>query len=148
MRGMDQGRTSATVPHGEGSSLCGRIRTFFARFKRMISIYGERKDDSGKLVLRLEQDMEHLWLFLLESGVSPTNNHAERILRFAVLWRKRNLGTTSERGDRWVQRILSLRQTCRINGRRTFPVLVEAMTATFQCQTPNVGWITALGATP
>ena len=126
----------------------GEWRAFFARFKRMISIYGERKDDAGKLVRRLEQEMEHLWLFLLESGVSPTNNHAERMLRFAVIWRKRSLGTASERGDRWVERILSLRQTCRIQGRRTFPVLVEAMTAAFQCQAPNVGWITALGATP
>ena len=126
----------------------GEWRAFFARFKRMISIYGERKDDAGKLVRRLEQEMEHLWLFLLESGVSPTNNHAERMLRFAVIWRKRSLGTASERGNRWVERILSLRQTCRIQGRRTFPVLVEAMTAAVQCQAPNVGWITALGATP
>ena len=84
---------------------------------------------------------EHLWLFLQEPGVAPTNNHAERMLRFAVLWRKRSLGTASVRGDRWVERILSLRQTCRIQGRRTFPVLADAMTAAFNGQGPDTGWI-------
>jgi transposase len=61
------------------------------------------------------------------------------MLRFAVIWRKRCFGTASERGDRWVERILSLRQTCRIQGRRTFPVLREAMSAAFQDQAPDVG---------
>jgi hypothetical protein len=51
-------------------------------------------------------------------------------------------------GDRWVERILSLRQTCRIQDRRTFPVLVEAMSAAFHDRHPDVGWIRALGATP
>lgn len=126
----------------------GEWRMFFARLKRMISMYGDRKDDAGKLVRRLEREMEHLWLFLQESGVAPTNNHAERMLRFAVIWRKRSFGTASERGDRWVERILSLRQTCRIQERRTFPVLEEAMSAAFQNQAPDVSWIRALGATP
>jgi len=26
------------------------------------------------------------------------------MLRFAVLWRKRSLGTVSEKGDRWIER--------------------------------------------
>jgi len=65
----------------------------------------------------------------------------ERLLRFAVLWRKRSLGTKSEKGDRWVERILSLRQTCRVRGRQTFPVLVEAMTCYFKGQPPDIAWI-------
>jgi len=119
----------------------GEWRAFVARFHRMISIHGDRKDDAGKLIRRLELEMEHLWLFLQEPGVAPTNNHAERMLRFAVLWRKRSLGTASEHGNNWVERILSLRQTCRIQGRRTFPVLVDAMRAAFQAQAPDLGWI-------
>jgi len=125
----------------------GEWRAFIARFKRMIMIYGDRKDDAGRLVRRLEHETEHLWLFLEEAGVAPTNNHAERMLRFAVLWRKRSFGTASERGDRWAERILSLRQTCRIQGRRTFPVLVDAMVAASKGQGPGIGWIQALGAT-
>lgn len=126
----------------------GEWRAFFARFKRLISIYGDRKDDAGKFARRLELEMEHLWLFLQEPGVAPTNNHAERMLRFAVLWRKRSLGTASERGDKWAERIMSLRQTCRLQGRRTFPVLVDAMVDAFQTQTPDLGWIRGSVPTP
>jgi len=111
----------------------GEWRAFIARFHRLISMYGDRKDDAGRLVRRLELDQE--------PDVAPTNNHPERMLRFAVLWRKRSLGTASVRGDRWVERILSLKQTCRIQGRRTFPVLVDAMTTAFKGLGPDIGWI-------
>jgi transposase len=32
--------------------------------------------------------MASLWVFLCEQGVEPTNNRAERSLRFAVMGRK------------------------------------------------------------
>ena len=67
--------------------------------------------------------------------------HAERMLRFGVLWRKRSLGSINDKGDRWVERILSLRQTCRIRGRRTYPVLVDAMNSFFSGGPPNISWI-------
>ncbi|MDZ7758833.1 MAG: hypothetical protein U5L00_01060 [Desulfovermiculus sp.] len=51
----------------------------------------------------------------------------ERLLRRGVLWRKRSLGTESETGDRWVERILSLTQTCRLQNKLSYPVLVEAI---------------------
>jgi transposase len=119
----------------------GEWRAFIARLMRLITIYGDRKDPAGRLVRRLELEMEHLWLFLQEAGVDPTNNHAERMLRFGVLWRKRSLGTESEHGDRWVERVLTLRQTCKIQKRRTFPVLVDAVAAAFQSRSPNLAWI-------
>ena len=37
--------------------------------------------------------MDSLWVFLAHYGVEPTNNRAERALRFGVLWRKRSLGS-------------------------------------------------------
>ena len=39
-----------------------------------------------------------LWLFAAIEGVEPTNNHAERILRLGVLWRKNAFGCHSARG--------------------------------------------------
>lgn len=123
----------------------GEWNMFYARFIRLILKYGDRKDDAGKLARRLRDEMDHLWLFLQEQGVAPTNNHAERMLRFAVLWRKRSMGTSSERGERWVERILSLRQTCRLQGKRTYPVLVEAMESFFSGKHPDLAWIS--GAT-
>ena len=55
---------------------------------------------------------------------------------FAVLWRKRSQGTNSEKGNRWVERIVSLRQTCRLQGKSTFEVLDDAMTCYFKNQKP------------
>ncbi|NEX15892.1 MAG: hypothetical protein C1943_04435 [Halochromatium sp.] len=97
----------------------GEWSMFYARFIRLVSKYADRNDDAGKLTRRLRGKMGHLWLFLEDYGVSPTNNHAERMLRFAVLWRKQSLGAMSERGERWAQRILSLRQACRLQGEQT-----------------------------
>jgi len=51
---------------------------------------------------------ERLWTFQSVEGMPPTNNLAERCLRRAVIWRKKSFGTDSERGSRFVERILSV----------------------------------------
>jgi len=119
----------------------GAWNMFYARFIRLVSKYSDRPDDAGKLTRRLIDEMDHLWLFLKEADVAPTNNHAERLLRFAVLWRKASFGTVSEKGGRFAERILSLRQTCRLRGKSIFPVLVDAMTAFFAGTSPETAWV-------
>lgn len=120
----------------------GGWRTFYARLIHLIVRHHERKDAAGVFARRLERELESLWIFLLEQGVSPTNNHAERMLRYAVLWRKRSQGTASEKGNRWVERILSLRQTCCLQRRPTFPILVDALRCYFKGEQPDLSWIT------
>lgn len=61
-----------------------------------------------------------LWVFAGMEGVEPTNNHAERVLRTGVLWRKNSFGCQSEPGCRFVERILTVVQTLRLQKR---PVL-------------------------
>jgi len=100
-----------------------------------------RKDEAGKFSARLLREIDSLWLFLEKGGVSPTNNHAERMLRFAVCWRKRSYGNVSEKGHRFAERILSLRQTCRLRAKSTFTVLVEALDCYFKEQKPDLSWI-------
>ncbi len=63
------------------------------------------------------------------------------MIRFTVLWRKRSQGANSGRGSRWVERILSLRQTCRIQGKFTFKTLVDTMNCYFKDQEPDLEWI-------
>jgi transposase len=58
-----------------------------------------------------------LWTFVRVEGVEPTNNHIERMLRLAVLWRKNSLGSQSEAGCRFVERLLTVVQTRRLQGR-------------------------------
>jgi transposase len=121
----------------------GQWRAWYARTCKLIKQNRHRKDKAGTFVRSLEKEMEALWVFLHEEGVEPTNNHAERMLRYAVLWRKRSLGTQSEKGNRWVERILSLRQTCRLNGKSSFEVLCNAMSCHFKGQEPDLSWIGA-----
>jgi transposase len=70
-----------------------------------------------------------LWTFLFEEGVEPTNNHAERILRKGVLWRKRAFGCQSDNGCRFVERILTVTQTLRLQQRNIFAYLCQALIA-------------------
>jgi len=65
-----------------------------------------------------------LWLFAAVEGVEPTNNHAKRILRLGVLWRKNAFGCHGAGGCRFVERMLMLTvvQTLRLQKR---PVLVN-----------------------
>jgi transposase len=70
-----------------------------------------------------------LWALVWNEGVEPTNNAAERALRHAVLWRKGSGGTDSSRGSRFVGRILSVRETCRQQGRSLLGYLVECCQA-------------------
>jgi transposase len=119
----------------------GEVQTWYARMVHLLGRYRERWDEAGTLARTLEREMGALWTFVVEEGVEPTNNQAERALRFAVLWRKMMQGTYNEKGDRWVERILSVRETCRLRGRPTFAVLVEAVTCSFTGQRPDVSWI-------
>jgi transposase len=70
-----------------------------------------------------------LWTFVWCEGVEPTNNAAERALRHAVLWRKGSGGTDSQRGSRFVERILSVRETCRQQGRSLLEYMVDCRQA-------------------
>ena len=70
-----------------------------------------------------------LWTFTRLPGVPATNNASERALRHAVMWRKTSYGTQTDHGDRLVERLLTLRETCRLQGRRMHEYLTAAITA-------------------
>lgn len=114
---------------------------FYTRFIQLITNHEESDNDAGKLSRALIREMITLWVFLEEKGVEPTNNCAERALRAGVLWRKRSKGTQSDKGDRWVERILSLKQTCRMRFIPTFPILVEAIDSFFKEREPDLNWL-------
>jgi transposase len=119
----------------------GAVQTWYARLVHLLNQHRLRKDEAGTLARTLERELGALWTFVVEAGVEPTNNRAERALRFAVLWRKMRQGTYNEKGDRWVERILSVRETCRLRGIPTFPILVDAVSCYFNGRHPDVSWI-------
>ena len=82
---------------------------------------------------------EHLWTFVAVEGIQPTNNAAEQALRHAVIWRKLSFGTQSASGSRFVERLLTVIETCRRQSRNVFSWLVESVQAHIQQQpTPSL----------
>lgn len=70
-----------------------------------------------------------LWTFLYVQGVEPTNNHAERMVRRGVLWRKCAYGSCSEEGCRFVERMLTVVQTLRLQKRPVLQYLMASVQA-------------------
>lgn len=70
-----------------------------------------------------------LWTFVDVPGVEPTNNAAERVLRQAVLWRKKSFGTRGNKGSRFVERLLTVVASCRLQGRNVLDYLTTACVA-------------------
>jgi transposase len=77
----------------------------------------------------LWEHRDHLWTFVEVEGVEPTNNAAERALRHAVIWRKLSFGTQSAAGSRFVERMLTVIETCRRQGRDTLSWLTQTVQA-------------------
>ena len=72
---------------------------------------------------RIFNQRQYLWTFVQDACVEPTNNLAERIVRQGVLWRKGSFGTQSERGGHYVERILTVCATCRLQRRSVIEYL-------------------------
>ena len=78
---------------------------------------------------RLWDRFPMLWLFAAVEGVEPTNNHAERVQRRAVLWRRKSFGCQTPAGCRFVERILTVVQTLRLQKRNALEFLGQCLTA-------------------
>jgi transposase len=70
-----------------------------------------------------------LWTFARHPGVEPTNYHAERAPRSAVIYRKPSLGSQSPAGEQRVARLLSAHAACRRQQRPLHAYLTNAIAA-------------------
>lgn len=70
---------------------------------------------------------DSLWTFVDRTNVPPTNNHAEQQLRGGVIWRKTSGGSQSDRGDRFVERLLTVVHSLRKQHRHVLAFLAEAV---------------------
>lgn len=78
---------------------------------------------------------KRLWAFIDHDGVEPTNNTAERALRHAVIWGRLSFGTQSMQGSLFVERMLSVIETCRVQKCSVFKYFTEAVEARVAGQT-------------
>jgi transposase len=102
---------------------CPSIRT------RMLELLDQGALSSGyrtpgmcRGILKTEPAM---WTFVHHEGVEPTNNTGERAVRPGVLLRKSSLGTQSERGNRYVERMRTVATTLKRAGRSVSEYVIE-----------------------
>lgn len=109
------------------------IETFDPLEKELVRILSRGAHSKDKKTVRfcnrLFRDEEALWTFVRVKGIEPTNNHAERVQRRAVLWRRRCFGCQSAWGCRFVERILTVIQTLRLQERSALEYLTESIRA-------------------
>ena len=117
---------------GERRELKRTIRSLQRTYKPIIRGYAAKRASNKRcrgMARNLLKAWPALWTFADHKGVEPTNNHAERALRGAVIYRKLSLGTQSEGGERRIERLLSAHTTCRLQGRSLFAYLSELLAA-------------------
>jgi transposase len=117
---------------GDRKELRRRIRLLRRELKPHLRRYSgkaPRYKRTRGLARNLLKVWPALWTFADRRGVQPTNNHAERALRGAVIYRKLSLGSQSETGERRIERLLSASTTCRLQRRSLFEYLSELLAA-------------------
>ena len=60
-------------------------------------------------------------------GVEPTNNLAERMIRTIAIWRKTSFGTQLKKGSLYMERIMTVVATCKLQKRNILNYLTSAV---------------------
>jgi transposase len=126
------GAWQAFARTGKRHQLQLTIRGLEREFKPIISIYATKRARNKYcrgMARNLLKAWPALWTFAAHEHVQPTNNHAERALRSAVIYRKLSLGSQSHDGEQRVARLLSAHTTWRLQARSMFAYLSDAFNA-------------------
>jgi transposase len=123
-----------TMTRAAFQNLMGRLRTCVVTHLRGgVSCPVQRIAGRCREILELEPA---LWTFVNVEGIEPTNNAAEHRVRHGVMWRKTSFGTDSPSGSRFVERILTVVTTLRLQGRNVLDYVTEACEAALQGRPP------------
>lgn len=88
-----------------------------------------RHQKTARFCAGLLEEEQALWTFSEVPGIDLTNNDAEQAMRGPVILRRISGGTQSERGNRWIERILSTAETCRRQHRSAHAYITDAINA-------------------
>lgn len=98
--------------------LLTRAQPIQAAFRALLALGATAPSRACRnLSTSLQERWDALWTFLIREGVDPTNNAAERALRGAVLWRKGSFGHKSDGGGAFVETLLTVCGSLRLQGR-------------------------------
>jgi hypothetical protein len=129
-------------PRGPERPTGGPGRAWSARCRSLSHRQAPRADKAGTGARRGERAGEALGGGLDVEAVEATQKSAAGAHRCGVLWRTRSQGPWREKGQRWGERGLALRHTCRIRGRPPFPRRVAAVACLFTGARPALNWST------
>ena len=114
------------------AKLTRTIRSLRRTYKPIIRSYATKRACNKRcrgMARNLLKAWPALWTFASHDSVQPTNNHAERALRSAVIYRKLSLGSQSKDGEQRIARLLSAHTTCRLQHRSLFAYLTDIVAA-------------------
>jgi hypothetical protein len=116
---------------GDRAALRRRVQEIKVQMRLLLEwgSIGKRQRHVRALAKKLLKLWPALWTFADVPDVDPSNNAAERGLRAAVIYRKLSLGSRSQGGERTIERLLSVDQTCRLQRRSLYAYLSDALTA-------------------
>jgi transposase len=117
---------------GERDELKRRVRALQRDLKPIVREHAGKKisyRQGRRFARNLLKIWPALWTFANHASVQPTNNHAERALRGAVIYRKLSLGSQSEAGEKRIARLLSAHTTCRLQHRSLHAYLIDLLGA-------------------
>lgn len=91
---------------------------FMKRLDEIVKTKDNYKDaDVIRLINRMDKFRDGFFTFVLLEKVDPTNNHAERVIRFVVLLRKIQHHTMSKKGSETMEIMLSIFKTFELQGK-------------------------------
>lgn len=117
---------------GERRELQRRVRLLQRQLKPVLREHASKKvryRQGRRFARNVLKVWPALWTLATHPGVQPTNNHAERALRGAVIYRKLSLGSQSQHGEQRIARLLSAHTTCRLQRRSLHAYPIDVLTA-------------------
>lgn len=116
-----------TMPREEFERRMVKVERKVGRLLREAAVCSDAKvAGMAREILKLETAM---WPFVQVPGLEPTNNFGERCIRHAVMWRKTSFGTQSPEGSRFVERILTVVTTLKLQRRNVLEYLTQTLAA-------------------
>ena len=109
-----------------------RARDRFLQMARRTQAGGE----AAVLAQRFRTHGREYFTFITQPDIDPTNNVAERAIRFCVIDRLITQGTRGRAGRQWCERIWTTLATCAQKGHRAFHFIREAVQANFSGTQP------------
>ena len=92
--------------------------------------------DARTLAKRFRKHGKEYDTFITNPQIDPTNNVAERALRFCVIDRRITQGTRGLSGRQWCERIWTTMATCAQKGHSAFSFITRAVQASFSSTEP------------